>query len=191
MEKKDYIFKGGLTRLWWIPLITGLLAITVGIWCLCDPVSTLPVLAYFFAAAMCVAGCFNFVFSLVNAGRYPGWGWGFALGLLELISGVWLFCMPQGQLTVTFMYIIGLYMIFAVVNAIADACTFYGTYNSVLGWLIAILVIALFFAIVFLAGPVANGIAIWVFIGISLILFGGYRIGVAALMRKINKSIRF
>ena len=82
-------------------------------------------------------------------------------------------------------------MIFAVVNAIADACTFYGTYNSVLGWLIAILVIALFFAIAFLAGPVANGIAIWVFIGISLILFGGYRIGVAALMRKINKSIRF
>ena len=82
-------------------------------------------------------------------------------------------------------------MIFAVINAIADACTFYGTNNNVAGWLIAVLIISLFFALIYMAGPVANGIAVWIFIGISLVIFGCYRIGVAGIMRRINRKIRF
>ena len=36
MEKR--MFNGGLTRFWWIPLVTGVLSLAIGIWCLCGPV---------------------------------------------------------------------------------------------------------------------------------------------------------
>lgn len=189
--EKNFIFKGGITKYWWIPLITGLLAIGIGIWCLCSPDSSLPILAYVFAGVMCAAGLFNLAFAGANSSRFPGWGWSLAMGLLELICGIWMFCMPAPVLTATFIWIIGFYIVFAAINAICDSCTFYGYSNDWFGWIVAVLLITLLFAAIFLAGPIAGGLAVWLYIGISLIFFGIYRIIMAAKIRRINHKIRF
>lgn len=189
--EKNYIFRGGITKYWWIPIITGILSIAIGVWCLCCPVESLPILAYAFAIVLCAAGAFNLIFALANSKLFPGWGWSLAMGVLELICGIWMLCLPQTVLTGVFMYIIGIYIIFAVINAICDSCTFYGMADDWFGWILAILLITLVFAAVFMAGPIVNGIAVWVFIGISFIMFGIYRLIVAAKIRRLNKKIRF
>ena len=61
---ENFTFKGGITRYWWMPLITGLLSIAIGIWCLCSPDSSLPVLAYVFAGVVIAAGIVNLAFAL-------------------------------------------------------------------------------------------------------------------------------
>ncbi len=189
--ERNYVFKGGLTKYWWIPLITGLLAIGIGVWCLCSPVDSLLSLAYAFAIIMCGAGAFNLIFGFSNMKRFPSWGWSIGLGVLELICGIWMLCLAPAVLTVVFVYIVGIYLICAVINAICDSCTFYGYSSDWFGWILAILLITLVFAIVFMAGPIGGGIAVWLYIGISFIAFGIYRLILAAKIRKVNRSIRF
>lgn len=186
--EKHYIFKGGLAKYWWVPLITGLLSIAIGIWCLFSPAESLEIFAYVFAWVICFAGMFNFLFALSNTKRYPGWGWSLGLGLLELICGIWMLTLPLPTLTVAFVYGIGFYLIFAVINGICDACTFYGYSRDWFGWILAILLITLLFALIFMAGPIGGGIAVWLYIGISFIMFGIYRIIVAAKIRKLNNT---
>ena len=67
--------KGLVSRYWWIPMLTGLLAIGFGIWCLSDPSQSLPILAYVFAACMCGAGVLNFTFAFSVSGLYSQWVW--------------------------------------------------------------------------------------------------------------------
>lgn len=187
----DFTFKGGITKYWWVPLITGLFAIGIGIWCLCSPASSLPVLAYAMAVIFCVAGFCNSVFAIANRKFAPGWGWSLALGLIELVLGIWLLCLPSPVLTSTFIYAVGIYLIFAAINAICEVCSVYSGRTSWVGWLVALLLIVILFSIIFLAGPIGGGIAVWIWIGISFIFFGCYRISLSMVIRKINHQIRF
>lgn len=187
----EYVFKGGVTKYWWIPLITGLMAIGIGVWCLCSPSTSLPVLAYTFAVIFCIAGFFNTIFSLINRKLHPGWGWSLALGLMEIGVGVWLLCLPVPQLTVTFIYAVGIYLLFAAINAICEICSVYTGVFSWVGWLVALLLVTILFAFIFLAGPVMGGVTVWLWIGISFIFFGCYRISLSFVIRKINRKIRF
>lgn len=188
---KDMIFKGGLTRYWWVPMLTGIFAIAIGTWCLCSPVTSLPVLAIVFAALVTIAGLANICMAITARKSLPTWGWPLALGILELICGIWLFTLPQSVLTVTFIYVIGIYLIFAVINSIAEACTLTSYDSGMLGWFLAFLLITLVLTIIFLAGPIAGGVAVWLYIGMSFIFFGIYRLMLSAKIRKINREIRF
>lgn len=187
----ELMFKGGVTKYWWVPLLTGLLAIGIGIWCLCSPTSSLPILAYAMAACFCFAGGFNTAFSVLNVKNHPGWGWSLALGILELIMGIWLLSMPVGLLTETFIYAVGIYIIFVVINSIAEVTSVYRGASSWVGWLIGLLLITLVFAVVFISGPLFGGMVVWLWIGISFILFGCYRVSISMVIRKINHKIRF
>ena len=188
---KDYTFKGGITKYWWMPLLTGILAIALGIWCLCCPVDSLPVMAYVFAIIFTAAGVFNTIFAFINSKILPGWGWWLAIGILELVLGIWMLCLPQPALTATFMYVVGFYILFAVINGICEACSVWNGAFSWFGWLVAILLISLIFTLVFITGPIVNGVVVWLWIGISFIFFGIYRICIAFGIRKINKAIKF
>ena len=188
---KDMIFKGGLTKYWWVPMLTGIFAIIIGIWCLCSPTASLPVLAYVFTALITVAGIANICLAVTARKALPTWGWPLAMGILEIICGIWMFTLPQGVLTVTFIYVIGIYLIFAIINSIAESCML-DSYNSgMLSWLLGFLLIALVLTIIFLAGPIAGGVAVWLYIGLSFISFGIFRLMLSLKIRKINKEISF
>lgn len=188
---KDMIFKGGITKYWWVPMLTGILSIVMGIWCLCSPSTSLPVLATVFAALITVAGVANICLALTARKALPTWGWALAMGIIELICGIWLFTLPQNVLTVTFVYAVGIYLIFAAINSIAEACTLDSYDSGMLGWLLGFLLITLVLTIVFLAGPIAGGVAVWIYIGVSFISFGIYRMMLACKIRKINRDIEF
>lgn len=179
----------GITRIWWIPMITGILSIAIGIWCLCSPESSLEVLALVFAACIAGAGLLNSIFAVSNRRYNPEWGWSLALGIFELIIGIWLFCLPEGSLIATFIYTVGIYLVFVTVTAICATFTMHTTAGDWTGWLVALLLCTLVFAIIFMAGPIAGGIAVWLYIGISFITFGIYRMVLAAKLRRINSRL--
>lgn len=184
-------FGRNITRFWWIPLITGLISIGLGVWCLCSPQNSLPVLAYVFASLICLAGLLNITFGCMNTRRYPGWGWSVALGIFEVLCGVWLFCMPVSVLVPTFIFTIGIYLVIVCINAICESIVLSSYANDWIALILCLLLATIVFAIIFISGPVTGGIAVWLYIGISLITFGCYRIMLATKIKKINNKIRF
>ncbi|MCM1337526.1 MAG: DUF308 domain-containing protein [Candidatus Amulumruptor caecigallinarius] len=188
---KEMIFKGGLTKYWWVPMLTGIFAIVIGIWCLCSPASSIPTLAYVFSILLIIAGVANSCLAITARRTLPTWGWALAMGIIELVCGIWLLTLPMPALTMTFVYAIGIYMLFVVINSICEACVM-ATYESgFIGWLIAFLLVTLVLTIVFLAGPIAGGVAVWLYIGLSFIFFGIYRLMLACKIRRINRQISF
>ena len=183
---KDKITRGGLTRLWWIPLLTGLVCIGFGIWCFVDPTESLTVFAYIFAGCMCAAGLLNFIYSFMASGLDSGWGWSLALGILELFAGIWLFTLPAPILVSTFIFVIGVWIIVAAINSIAEACVLTSVSPAWVIWMVLLLFVTIIFAVIFMSNPLIGGVAVWFYIGISLITFGIYRIFFATQMKKLN-----
>lgn len=175
------------SRYWWIPLVSGLIFLIFGIWTLCCPTESLPVLAYAFAICFTIAGLFYTGFSLAVSRWSFDWGWGFALGLLEVILGVWLLCLPAAQLTVAFMYIAGFWLLFAAINAVSES--FLASAGSV-GWTIVsvfFLLLTIGFAVLFLINPVVGGVAVWLWLGISLICYGIFKVVLAGKLRTLGR----
>ena len=82
------------SRYWWIPLISGLLFFVFGIWTLCCPGESLEVLAYAFAIIFTLAGLFYIGFAAIASRWSSDWGWNLAIGILEVILGIWLLTLP-------------------------------------------------------------------------------------------------
>lgn len=177
-------FFKGMSHLWWIPLFTGIIAVLLGIWCLWAPQSSLPIMAYIFAGAFCAAGVLNLVLSGIGMKCHSAWGWTMALGLMELICGVWMFFLPVETLTFTFMIIVGIWILVVAINAVCESFTIAGNSTGWLIWSILLLIATIFFAIVFLSDPIAGGVAVWLWIGFSLITFGCYRISFACRLKR-------
>ena len=169
-------FNFNLSRLRWIPLCTGIIAVGLGIWCLVSPVTSIPFMAYAFAAILCVAGVVNLVFAAVNRSFIPNWGWSLAIGLIDLVAGIWLLCLPEPEVAVTFVIVLGIWMLCVAINAICETLLL----SESSGWWtflsIVLLVIAIYFAVVFLSSPGAMAVAGWLYLGFSLLCYGVFRI---------------
>lgn len=174
-----------LARLWWIPLVTGIICIGLGIWTFCCPVESMIVLAYTFAFCMIVAGCLDLGYAFANTSAAPNWGWSLALGIIEVIFGIWLLSMPAGVLTVAFMYAVAIWILIVSINAICEACSLSGFSTGWLVIMIILLLATIFFAVYILCNPILGGIAVWLWIGMSFVVYGVYRIVFATQIRKL------
>ena len=186
--KNSVTFRSGLTKYWWIPLLTGLISIGFGIWCFCAPAESLTVMAYVFAGLMCAAALLNFFFAFASSRFDSGWGWSLALGLLEMFCGVWMFSLPTAVLVSTFIFVIGIWIIVAAINSICEACMLSSVSPWWIFWMILLLIATIGFAFIFMSDPIIGGVAVWLWIGISLLTFGLYRIIWATQIKKLNRD---
>lgn len=181
-------FTIGLTRYWWVPLITGLICIGFGVWCFVEPSVSLPVMAYIFCAGLLVAGLLDLYFAIFNRSANLNWGWSLALGLLEIACGVWLFCMPEPVLTVAFIYAIGIWMIVAALTSVSESlymASLAGVWWTLFYVLVLIATVVL--ATIFICNPIMGVEVGWLWLGLSLLFFGIYRICLSGTLYKINR----
>lgn len=179
----------GMKRLIWLPIVTGLIAIALGIWCLCDPTVSLKIFAYVFAGALCASGLINVILGISNKSIGWNWGWALAIGIIEIFCGVWMYCLPSMMMTSVFMFIIGIWILVAAINALCES--FMMASHSPAGTVFSILLLlaTIVFAIMFMSNPLTGGIAVWLYIGLSLIFFGCYRLIFASTLRRIGKNM--
>lgn len=177
----------GKTRSAWVPAVIGVLSIAIGIWCLASPVASMVSLAYAFAIWMLVSGVMDMTFAIGNKNSHPGWGWTMALGLLEIVTGIWMLATSVAVMTTTFMFVVGIWLIVVCINAICEIFATASYTRDWIGWMLGFLLATIFFAFIFLSGPIAGGVAVWLYIGISFILFGFYRIVYAVRIRSLNR----
>lgn len=174
------------SRYWWIPLISGLLFFVFGIWTLCCPGESLEVLAYAFAIIFTIAGLFYIFFAAAASRWSSDWGWNLAIGILEVILGIWLLTLPAPQLTVAFMFIAGFWLLFAAINSV---CESFAVSAGSFGWTmvsVLFLIATIIFAVIFLSNPIVGGIAVWLWLGLSLLCYGVFKIVVAFKLRSLG-----
>lgn len=180
-------FVRSIGRMWWVPLLTGLIAIGLGIWSLCSPIESMAVFAYTFAAIMLIAGVLNLVYAFSS--RAVNWGWTFVLGLLEVAGAVLLFTMTPGEIGPAFAWCVGLWLIFACIFSMCDAISVSGGRSA--GWValcIIMLVLVIIFGFMFLFNPIVTMEAGWLYLGISLIVFGIFRLVLATKIYSLRKQ---
>lgn len=179
-----YIY-GKIRHLWWLPLISGLICIGLGIWTLCSPQTSLPVLAYIFAGCLCAAGLVELIFSFSMSRYNTYWGWSFVLGILDLVAGVWLFCLPVNVLTTAFIFIAGIWLLVVAIESLAEACVMSAVSPAWMFLMILMLFAVIILMSIFLFNPIAGFETVWLWLGISLIMYGCYRLMIAGRLRSI------
>ena len=172
-------------RYWWVPLVTGILSILLGVATFVWPLASIDVLAVLFAACIFVAGIMNIVYSIANY-RTANWGWQLALGLLELFCGAWLLWLPDAVLIQAFIFTVGVMLIIFAINSICESLAFAGKSTGWTVWNVLLLVFTIIFAFIFLFNPIAGGVAVWLWIALSFITFGIFRISMAFAVRKLK-----
>lgn len=174
-------------RYWWIPLITGVLALAVGVLCFLFPASSLESLAIIFECCLLVAGVFNICYALSNSGHNAHWVWPFANGLIEVILAIWMWTMPIEELTLVFIYIVALWLLFICVYAISEYATLSSLRVGWGGWLIGLVLIGILLVLFCLMGPVGSGLFVWIFIGSGFLAYGISRIVLAISLYRYNR----
>lgn len=180
------VFRRNISHLWWIPMITGLISLGLGIWTLCSPSSSIGFLAYVFAAALCVAGFFNLLFAGTASGSYSGWGWPLVIGIIDLICGIWLFAMPAQEMIQTFVWVVGIWIMVEAFSELFHSFMLIRTSPWWILWMILLLIATIVIGFTFLTNPIEGGVIVWLWLALSLILFGLYRISFAARLATLK-----
>lgn len=179
----------GITKYWWLPLLTGLICLGFGIWSICAPGTALPIIAAAFAIGLIIVGVFDGIWGISTSKFNPGWGWDICIAILDIIAGVWMLCMSPENMTLTFLYIVGIWMIFAAFNGIGTMFAV-SVYNPVATICAVILLIAtLICSFWLLVNPIGLGVTAWVMVGIALCCYGIFKIAFAFKVKSLRERL--
>ncbi|MDE6810836.1 MAG: DUF308 domain-containing protein [Muribaculaceae bacterium] len=181
-----HAFLSGISRYWWLPLLTGLICIALGVWTLCTPTSALPVIAAAFAYCLILLGIFDAGWGFSTSRINPSWGWDICLAALDIVAGVWMLTMNTGEMTLTFLYIVAIWIIFAAFSGIGQmlAVSYRNAWATFFGMLLLITTIILTFWLII--NPVSMGVLAWIWLAIALICYGTFRVMIAFRIRKLR-----
>ena len=175
---------------WWISLIVGILVIALGVWCLVSPGESLVGMAYVFVVVFLLGGVMDIILAVSNRKYAYGWGWTLAAGIMETILGVLLLALPTPTITLMLIYLVGFWILFRSIWGIGESCQLQILGIKGWGWLLALSILCVIMSFLFLISPLFGGIFVVVFVGMTVILYGVFRIIVAFKLRQINKSIK-
>ncbi|MDR2918980.1 MAG: DUF308 domain-containing protein [Tannerella sp.] len=177
-------------KYWWISLLIGVLGIVAGICCIVTPVSSLIAITNVFIILLMLGGIFDIVFAVSNRKYMDGWGWSLAGGILELLLGILLLATPLPLVTNILVYMIGFWILFRSVMGIGESCELqrYGVKGW--GWLLAFSILSLLFSFIFFMSPLFGGVFLTIYVGISFLFYGIYRIALAFELKRIGKDMK-
>lgn len=175
-------------KLWYLPLVAGIILIALGIWTLFTPFSSFLALTVLVSVGLAITGLLEVVYAFSNRKRFPNWGWYFIGGLLNLIVGSCLAFNP-GISAFMLSVFIGLWLLFRSVMAIINAFEIKRQKGQQWGWVFTAGVLGVFIAILLLWNPVITGITIGIWMGIGLITVGLLHILISVLLRRVTRYL--
>lgn len=176
---------------WWVSLLVGILAIVVGVWCFASPGNSLLGMTYVFVVAFLLGGILDILFAISNRKQMYGWGWSLAGGILEALLGILLLALPSPVITGILAYMVGFWMLFRSIWGIGESCQLQLLKVQGWGWLLALSIVCVILSLLYLISPIwGKSVFLVVFIGLSMLLYGIFRIVLAFELRSIGKEIK-
>lgn len=138
---------------WWIPLLVGVLSLTLGIVFLFRPLDAWASLVSLFVAGFFVMGIAQIVFAVSNRRWLIGWGWTLTGGILTVLLGGLLLNIPYTTPSLM-IYFVGFWLLFQSIWGIGVAVDFYQAEVKGWGWLLALTILGALFSFILLLAPV-------------------------------------
>tara|TARA_B100000949_G_C14129937_1_gene386191 strand:- start:204 stop:800 length:597 start_codon:yes stop_codon:yes gene_type:complete len=173
---------------WWALLLLGIVLIGLGIVVFTNPLESYVSLSVFFAVSAIVSGLLQIWFAIANRKKIDGWGWQFALGIMEFIIGVILFSNFGLTLSILPFYV-GFWLMFrafALIGFSFELKTYkimdwgyylvFGLFLVILSWFIIL-------------NPLFGGITIVTWTGTAFIVAGIANIILSFKLKKVNERI--
>ncbi len=88
------------------------------------------------------------------------------------------------------LYVFGFWMLFHSIIGICESCELARLPIKGWGWLLACNILSLICSFLFLTTPIFGGLFILVYIGVSFILYGIFRIVLAFKMHSFNRALQ-
>ena len=171
---------------WYLLLIIGILFVGLAFLSFSRPLDTYLTLAVLFGAVFLVSGFLEVIFSIANSKEIDNWGWSLISGLLTLIVGLILVAHP-GITMVTLPFIVGFAMLFKSIGAIGHAIDLKKYKVADWGYLLTMGILGTLFSIFIIWHPLAGGLAVSVWIGLTFLIIGLYSIYFSLKMRNLKK----
>ena len=170
---------------WYIPLIVGIIFISIGLYTFTTPVKSFLTLAMIFSASFIVNGIAEIVFSFNNRKQVDNWGWTLVFGFLTLIIGIIMFIRPEISIRTLPLYI-GFVVLFRSIAAISYSIDLknFGIKNW--GSLMFTGVLGVFFSIIMIWNPLLGGLTIVIWTGIALITLGVYSVLLSFILKNLK-----
>lgn len=170
---------------WYLPLITGLIFIGVGLYAFAQPAGSYVALAFVFSISFIIAGIMDIIFAVSNREELEGWGWDLALGLMTLLVGIVLIRHPEISM-LTLPLFVGFTVLFRSAMAIGNSLELKKYYINEWGTLMAIGILGMIFSFILIFNPVLAGLSIVIWTGLAFIFIGAYSIYLSLRLKKVH-----
>ena len=172
-------------KYWYLPLITGLIFIGVGIYSFAQPAESYVALAFVFSISFIIAGFMDIIFAVSNREELEGWGWDLALGVMTLLVGIVLIRHPEISI-LTLPLFVGFTVLFRSAMAIGTSLELKKYYINEWGTLMAIGILGMIFSFILIFNPVFAGLSIVIWTALTFIFIGAYSIYLSLRLKKVH-----
>jgi uncharacterized membrane protein HdeD (DUF308 family) len=181
------ILRNGIRKTWWIPLIQGIAALTIGLLLLTRPAPTLVVLTIFLGAYWLVSGVFDAAGALSRRDSDRHWLLALLGAVLSIIVGLFLLGRPVLGSIVTSVTLVAFLALGAILSGILSVVWAVRVRHDIQGegWIILFGVLSILLGLLLLVSPVLSAIALIQVTGILAIIGGIAGIVTALRLRRI------
>ena len=179
----------GKSKYWWLSLLIGILALTMGIWTLITPDTTLVALTYVFIATFFICGIMDIVYSISIMKISNSWGWPLAGGIIDILLGILLITLPLPMITTMLVILVGFWILFRSILTLIQSIELQKNEIRGWGWLLALSIMGILFSVFYMLSPVFNGIFVVMLVSVAFLTYGIFRICYAFKLRSLNKFI--
>ena len=178
-----------ISRLWWLPLIRGILLLALGAYAMLRPGMTIDVLTKVLGIYLIAEGIMAIVAGVLR--EIPSRGWTIVRGIIEILVGLFVLghsAFVGGITTTTLMYLLGIGAILAgiaeIVAAIQDRKAIEGE-----GWMMLGGALMIVFGVLLLIAPLAFGLLMVRLLGLFAVVYGISLISLAWRARSFGKEL--
>lgn len=170
---------------WYLPLISGLILIGMGLFTFNYQLASYVALSLLFSLSFLFSGAFEIIFSISNKNEMENWGWTLAFGLVSFIMGILLLIHPEISLTTLPLYV-GFTILFRSISAIGYSLELKN--YKVLGWayLLILGILGVLFSLLLIRNPILSGMTIVIYTGISFLVSGIFSVFLSFKLKRIN-----
>ena len=170
---------------WYLPLVSGIIFIAVGIYVFTTPTESYLALSIIFSWSFLIVGIFESYFAIANREEMDNWGWTLALGLFILIIGI-ILIMNRELSMVTLPLYVGFLILFRSLAAISLSFELKNYYVMDWGNLLAMGILGTIISFILIWNPLFAGLSIVVWTGLGFIITGFYSIFFSFKLKKIK-----
>ena len=177
----------GPIRNWWVGLVLGILSIAMGVIVFMHPGESYLTLSILFGIGILLMGILDLYIG-VGMHKQSGKGWVIATGIIEMLLGILLMCLPVVSMGMI-PFLLAFWLLFRGFTLIGISSDMIAWGIKGPGWVIALAILMIICAFIVMFNPVVGMGAIVIWLGVSFLLLGIAMIVLAFDLNKLRKDL--